>query len=178
MRVFIAIELDNEVKKFLHNVQEEVKTRSLKGNFTRYNNFHLTLKFIGNVTQKQIDNLMNLIDEVASKVQPFTFKISDIGVFKRSNKSIVWLGISKGKNNLQYLSNNLEDVVESYDFEKDNRKFKPHITLAREVVFSDEGIINIPLYDKEIEVNSISLMLSHRVNGVLTYECIYNKKLK
>lgn len=178
MRVFIAIEFKNEVKEFLHKVQEEVKNKSLKGNFTRYNNFHLTLKFIGNVTQKQINDLTDLIDETASKVKPFTFKMGDLGVFKRSNKSIVWLGITKGNRNLQNIFNYLEDIVEYYDFEKDNRKYKPHITLAREVVFGDEGIINIPLYDKEIEVNSISLMLSHRVNGILTYDCIYNKKMK
>ena len=56
MRIFIAIEFSNKIKNILHNIQEIVKENSISGKFTDKDNFHLTIRFIGEITEVQLNN--------------------------------------------------------------------------------------------------------------------------
>lgn len=177
MRVFIAINFAPATKGYLFNVQQSIKSQCLKGNFTLYNNFHITLRFIGKVDNHQSDKLCDLLDEVSSQIKSFEVQLEGIGTFKKGNKYIVWQGLSNGTNSLKECYNLIENAMEHYGFEKEDRGYKPHITLGREVVFSDSNLWSILPGPHTINVNRISLMLSHRVNGVLTYEEIYGVDL-
>lgn len=178
MRVFIAIEFNNQVKDYLKQVQEVIKLGCIKGNFTRYENFHLTLKYIGETDNLGVEKLCNLIDSVAAKVKPFDIKLGDIGVFKSRNRNIVWQGIVSGKKELINLYQEIENIIEEYEFERENRKFKSHITLARQTVFNDTNVMEtIPLLSDNVRVDKISLMLSTRENEILKYIPLYRKKI-
>ncbi|ERJ12915.1 RNA 2',3'-cyclic phosphodiesterase [Haloplasma contractile] len=178
MRVFLAIEFSDEVKNYLSTVQNTVKIGCKKGNFTLYDHFHLTLRFIGDTDEKGIDHLCDLIDHVSKEFGPFSIRLSDIGSFNKGRKEIVWVGVGDGVIELEQLVNCIEAQIESFGFPRERRKYRPHITIARQVEFKELTVLNqVPVYKEEIKVDTISLMQSHRKNGKLVYTPLYKKTL-
>lgn len=180
MRVFIGIELDESMKEYIFKNQQIVKNNSVKGNYSRKENFHLTLRFIGEVNDVQIDDLKKTIDETAKISSTFKLKSGELGYFPRKNKKIIWVGISEGQRSLQQLFNVLENNLQKHGFERDERGFKPHITIAREVILNMDFkplTEKVKIENRDIPVNKISLMESTRIDGKLTYRPIYTKNL-
>lgn len=175
MRVFIAIEFEDYIKDELWKSREKVKELSLKGNFTAKDNFHLTLKFIGEANSNQIDKLKSAINEVAQNRIKFSLNFKDIGSFKKGNKEIIWVGIKRDER-LENLHKDLENILEKSNFEKDERSYRPHITLGRQIVLKDKNLKlseNVIIPKEKIEVTKISLMESTRVDGKLVYRPLY-----
>ena len=97
MRTFIAIELEEETKAQLAEVQAEAEKLCRRGNYTPKENFHLTLHFLGEVQEEDLDYLHEAIYETARRNRPFTMTIDKIGFFPRGNKGILWAGIERSK---------------------------------------------------------------------------------
>lgn len=179
MRVFIAIEFDDSVKRFLKDVQDVVKATSISGDFTHYSNFHLTIKYIGTIYNGDYDELCQCIEDAAEKMAPFSIRIGDIGAFTSKTSSIIWVGITKGKHHLKQLFDYVESEVTQSGFAKEERKYKPHITIGKKVVFDNGHFTNeLPFYQKDIPCTKLTLFESHRVDGVLTYTPLYRVPLK
>ncbi len=180
MRIFIAVELDENLKGYIFDKQQTLKGYCEKGKFTSKENFHLTLKFIGQTNSNGIELLKEAIDKTAEKSSAFNLKLGKLGYFPKKNKKIMWLGISQGQNKLLQLFKVLENTLEEKGFERDTRGLNPHITLAREVTLNtyfDEICKEIKILDYNISVKKISLMESKRVDGELKYIPIYAKEL-
>lgn len=176
MKVFIAIEFEDEVKRYLKEVQDIVKTTTVSGNFTHYTNFHLTLKYIGNIYNGEYEELCQCIDDVCSETSPFFIKIGDIGVFQKKNNSIVWVGVTEGKTKLQRLFKRIETEVVASGFDAEERKYRPHVTIGKKVVFANGTYTNgLPYHNEPIPCARLTLFESHRVDGVLTYTPLYSK---
>lgn len=181
MRMFIAIELDNTLKEYVFQRQQIIKNNSRRGNFSRKENFHLTLKFIGEVNIEEIEDIKKAINNTASVFSPFKMNLGELGYFPRKNKKIIWIGTSQGNKKLHKLFNILETNLDRLGFEREARGLKPHITLAREVVLKKDFKLlskEISIESKEIPVKKISLMESTRIDGLLTYRPIYTKCLQ
>lgn len=175
MRIFIAIEFSDEIKKYLYNIQEIVKKNSVSGKFTHEDNFHLTLKFIGETTEAQLNNLKKAIDDVVLNQEKFKLNIGRLGEFPRGRKRIIWLGIEENEM-IDGLYLKLEDELEKLGYEKEGRDFVSHITIGREVVIEEEFRElekKIKITDEIISVDKVSIMESARINGKLTYTPIY-----
>ncbi|QVK17094.1 RNA 2',3'-cyclic phosphodiesterase [Mycoplasmatota bacterium] len=180
MRLFIAINFEKEVKDYLCEVQSIIKTSSLIGRYTLYDNFHLTLRFLGELNQSDVELLCELLDDLSQTTLPFKIKIGDIHSFNRKDKHIVYVDVLKNKNKLIDLVNKLNCLIDAKFLFKKNNQFKPHITIAREVVFNDvSSLLKIIPYNNDILVNEVSLMLSTRdKNHILTYTPLYTVNLK
>lgn len=172
MRCFIAIELDNETRKFLTDVQNHLAEQGLNGKFTHIKNLHLTLKFLGEINEFIYCDICKMLKKVARRHKLFVLELDRIGKFNKGNKNIVWAGFSENKNLLS-LFRDLQSELEVIMPIKKESYYKPHITLAREAVLTQREIVNMEM-DKKLEhsfkVLGISLMESTRVNGRLTYE--------
>lgn len=180
MRLFIAIELDKEMKEYIQALQEAVKWYSSSGNFSRPENFHLTLRFIGEVGEDQKNRIIKAIDQTADKSKPFAVNLSRLGHFPRNNKKIIWLGIQQTDNQLSNLVSALEEALLTQGYPKEQRKFNAHVTLARETVIQENFHVlqqKIQVDPKVIPIEKISLMESIRVNGKLIYRPIYVKPI-
>lgn len=180
MRIFLAIEFTEEIKEYLYEIQQIVKKHSTKGNFINKGNFHLTLRFIGEVKEDELNKLKEAIDYISLNQESFKIVFNEIGEFPRKNKKIIWVGLQKSKS-LDLLYSNLEDRLDIYGYEKEERRFVPHITLGREIILTEE--FNkleklIQVEKKEMTVNKVSIMESTRKNGQLTYVPIYIKEFK
>jgi len=175
MRLFFAVEFDDKTRDVLTDKQNMLKRNTLKANFTLRDNLHLTLRFIGEVQPSDLPVLTEIQNLVPGRHNPFTLEISKIGTFGRGTGTIVWAGIKESRE-LTELQRDLENEIAARGFKPENRPYKPHITLAREFVPAgdiDKIINGIGILQHKFDVRSISLMESTRVNGKLTYLCIY-----
>ncbi len=185
MRLFISINFDEQTKQKIKEKQDILKKYSSSGNFTKKDNLHITLVFLGEIESKQLSKIKNIMAEI--KLPSFYINITKYGMFKHNN-NIFWLEISKNNilNNLYLeLYNKLTDAGFNIEF----RKFVPHLTIVRELKIKDtingHSISNIidelnsKYQDKIVlKVNKFSLMNSERINGKLTYTELFNQKLE
>ena len=179
LRLFISVNCDDKVKDQFLSVQEMIKAQSVKGSFTRPENLHLTLVFLGETPEDKIPLISSVIDKAFNPpVAPFSLVFSTAGCFKHSKKELWWIGTDDNDMHLDILKTIRRRIAEAL-FSKgvnfDNRPFNPHITLGREV--KHESPIIIPKQEIIFPVNRISLMKSERINGILTYTEIFGLNL-
>ena len=171
MRCFIAIELDKETRSILSEVQKELMNLGIRGKFTRDENLHLTLKFLGEIEAPIFNDICKLIKKISVNNQLFVLELERLGKFDKGSKKILWAGISENKNLLSVFRN-LESGLEAIMPIKKEISYSPHITLAREATFNLHEIEITKFNEKLVhafEAKGISLMESTRVDGKLTY---------
>jgi 2'-5' RNA ligase len=178
-RLFIAINCNDETKKRLLSVQAKIKSQSVKGNFSRPDNLHLTLVFLGETPEDQIPAICSAVKEAMRQpVAPFTLAFSQTGCFRHSNKELWWIGAEHAAPSLDTLKNLRQRItggLSSAGVAFDNRSFNPHITLGREI--KHNAPIVLPQQEITFSVNRISLMKSERSGGVLVYTEIFGQDL-
>ena len=168
MRLFIAINFNDETRAHLVSLRDELRSRSKRGNFTLNDNLHLTLVFIGECSPMKFDKVKAILETVAFK--PFETAIEKLGTFSRG--TLWWAGLREDKP-LMDLQHEIEHKFALCGFEMDGRKYHPHITLGREVITDTEPWTIEPFRET---VASIALMKSERINGKLAYTAIYERK--
>ncbi len=179
MRFFIALNFENNVKDYLLEIQSLIKESVLKGNYTLYDNFHLTLRFLGEFNQEDIYLFEEVLDELKSSINSFNIKIGGINSFQRKDKHIVFVDVIENRTELNHLANTLNKMIDERLKVTERYQFKPHITIGREIVFKDDSYLGkiIPYQDK-IFIDKVSLMLSSRnEHNILTYTPVYTVKL-
>ena len=176
MRLFIAINFNEKMKSDLYSVINHLERFSESGNFTRWENLHLTLHFIGETSNvKALKSAMEKID-----TDSFTLEFKGLGRFKRPGGDIYWIGTKKSPA-LEALHISLSDSLLEKGFTPETGKFKPHLTLGRRINLKEN--FNKSEFEKTIpkmesNVTRISLMKSERIAGKLTYTEIYGKNLR
>jgi 2'-5' RNA ligase len=171
MRLFIGIGFNQEVKNQLASISENLRKYTEKGNFTRMENFHLTLAFLGDTEPMMIMAIQKAMDNTAALFSPFQIEMGNIGSFARGGSDIYWLGIAHN-DALVKIKQQLDNELMQAGIAFERGAFKPHLTLARQVKLQNN-------FDKEdfirknpsptAHVEKISLFESGRINGVLTY---------
>ncbi|MFH1428498.1 MAG: RNA 2',3'-cyclic phosphodiesterase [Candidatus Margulisiibacteriota bacterium] len=131
MRFFIAITLPEKVKLHIARFQKELRSPFLIGNWVRHDNFHITLKFLGNISDEEILNrIESNLHDLALTLQPFNLTLSEIGVFPNlSAPGVIWVGTRSVL--LTDLSHQLDKEMEPFGFKQEKHDFVGHVTLAR-----------------------------------------------
>ncbi|HEY5584885.1 MAG TPA: RNA 2',3'-cyclic phosphodiesterase [Ruminiclostridium sp.] len=170
MKVFFAIEFEEEVKEYLFSIKEDIKQHCTAGNFTLKENFHLTLRFIGEQSQSQTEQLIAALKETAANMPTFELMLNKLGKFDKRNRKIIWVGLQKSQE-VEALYSKLESVLAKHGYQKEDRNFSPHITLAREVRLEGfEEMANKEVVNNlAIKARAISLMESKRIDNKLCY---------
>ena len=175
MRVFIGVRLPESIKEQLGAVQEEVKRASLKGSFTDPDNFHLTMRFIGEVNPEQKCAIETALARGTQEQGPFQIETAGLGNFFKKNKWIIWLGIKESRQLHQVYDQLNAELLGEATTVADEVAFIPHLTLGRGIVLSQEweDLCKVPLpSDQKIPVTALTLFESVRVNGKLVYRPI------
>ena len=130
-RVFIAINFPTEIKEMLSGYQK--RWQDLPTQWTSPENLHITLAFLGNITDQEIGEVCMAVKKVAETTESFNLTLESIG-YGPTNKmpyKMVWLRGQKSKE-LSSLKNQLdEELMEVINFKPDHKGFSPHVTLAR-----------------------------------------------
>ena len=169
MRLFIAVNFDEEVKARLLQCQESLRQASIHGNFTRPKNLHLTLVFLGETPPGRVRDIQRVMD--CGPAGPFAPQFEGMGKFGDT----WWVGIRQNSA-LAGLYNHLSQGLKTAGFPIESRSFKPHLTLAREVILRPGASPEKP-EPFTAQVTAMHLMKSERIGGKLTYTSIYEKKL-
>lgn len=190
MRVFYALTFEEADKKKMVAYRDMLADKAIKGRFTRWENFHLTLAFIGEVSPSKLTELIDILYETAEDGRAndldghepddhhknntislsASVRASYIGSFRRREREILWLGIDRNKE-LKQLEKKLAARLRSEGYAIEQRKYTPHITLGRQVLL-EESVSDMMIEPKVLPVRSIALMESKRVGDVLVYEPI------
>lgn len=170
MRVFFAIEFEEELKDYLFSIQKDIKKHCIAGNFTLKENFHLTLRFIGEQSPSQIEQLIAVLKETAVNMSAFEFRLNRLDKFDKGNRKIIWVGLQKSRE-LEAFYRQMETALVKHGYNKEERNFNPHITIAREVKIDgyEQLASKIVVDNLYIKVKSISLMESTRIDNKLRY---------
>lgn len=133
IRAFIAIPLPKEIKKNLKNLQGQLQTSGLKASWSNPDTMHLTLKFLGNISINMLDAFKTCMTRAVAEIPVHTLFFSGIGVFPRGKKvRVIWSGTRGQTDILEEFFHRLELILfEEMEIKKENRKFSPHLTIAR-----------------------------------------------
>lgn len=173
MRLFIALELKDDIKDKISNYQSELKNKGVRGNFSRRENLHITLAFVGECgkeTMKEIQNALYDLDE-----KPFDIVFSGFDFFS----GVLYLDVEKNEH-FDNLASNVRNALDKKNIDYDRKKAKAHVTILRKPEIPDG--LNIKELGKKIHfeaknVNSVVLYESTRINGILMYIKKYEKRL-
>ena len=128
MRVFIAVDLPNEIRKQLKELQRELRPLTNSARWVAPESIHITLKFLGEVPEKRIEQVDGALAGLTWK--PFTVNVHSVGFFPGARSPrVFWAGMEAPT--MQELTEELDARMERLGFDKEKRKFRPHITLAR-----------------------------------------------
>ena len=133
-RVFIAIELPKEVRDKI--AAHVTRLRQLEpdagASWTRPENIHLTLKFLGDTPRTQIDKLSEATSRAVAPFPPFKIGVARSGAFPpRSCPKVLWVGIDDSEGKLATMQARLDEECSLVGFQKESRPFRPHLTIAR-----------------------------------------------
>ena len=183
MRLFIAINFNDDIKEELENNIEDLKDEAKRGNFSLIDNLHLTLAFIGELDKRNLQTVKDAMIYAVSNFEygPFEILLGDFGRFKgrRGGEYLYWRGLAKSEE-LNVLQRSIVRQLAYLDIPVDEKPFKPHITLARSCVLYedfDEEYYCDGLFDESMTVKSIELMQSEVINGRTVYTTIYSLKI-
>jgi 2'-5' RNA ligase len=133
VRSFIAIELPDELKAGLTQLQSRLKLGEQSWvKWVDSHSIHLTLKFLGSIAVGRIDEITKAIEEAAQGIPPFHLEVKDLGVFPNLRRvQVAWVGISGEIDKLNQLQQRIESNLARLGFAPESRPFTPHLTLAR-----------------------------------------------
>src|SRR6185312_2166471 len=133
-RTFCAIELPPDVRAQLANHAKQLRDAVPDGgaSWSKPENIHLTLKFFGNVAKEKLTSISDAATLVASEFSAFQIRIGGTGVFpRRSRPQVLWVGVEDSSGRLSDLQQRLEEEFAREGFAKEDRGYRPHLTLAR-----------------------------------------------
>jgi 2'-5' RNA ligase len=132
IRTFICIEIPESIKSRISKLQETLQQIDAQVSWSKPSNIHLTVKFLGNVESSRIERLSKALERSASGISPFEIEIGGVGCFPSPRSPrVLWVGVSTIPEQLRQLHANIDDQLAREGFEREKRKFSPHLTLGR-----------------------------------------------
>jgi len=129
MRLFTALSLNDDVRDALQAIMVFGDGGPAKVRWLAPKQLHITLRFIGDVSEQCCDDLDQSLNEIS--FSPFQLRITGVGVFGSTRSPrVLWAGVEAG-DILIKLFNNISEIVDKKGISPDKRGFEPHITLAR-----------------------------------------------
>lgn len=166
MRLFIAIEMNEALRDMLTDTMSFLRASGVTGGYTRRDNLHITLAFIGE--SEDVHRICQVMDGV--RTTPFEIETDGYGCFGDT----LWAGVRENRT-LTALADELRTGLIEAGFVMERRPYKPHITLVRKV--SQHTGLGLRMPCVSMPVSSIVLMRSDRIDGRLTYTPVYRRIL-
>ena len=131
-RLFVSINLSDEVKDYLFDLQKELNLDS-KIKWGAKKNLHITLKFLGYIEEENIDKIITILSKV--EFNCFEFKLKSLGVFDKSRPRVLYVDIEPSEDVIN-LQSKIENILSKLFLV--DRRFSAHITLGRIKLLKDK----------------------------------------
>jgi 2'-5' RNA ligase len=157
MRVFLAIDIDERLRRRLEELSRELRSRMRRARWVRPEALHLTLRFFGEIRPETADALGRRLSEALAGLPAFSLEFSGCGVFpERRNPRVLWVGVRAAPPPLYELQRRAEAAAIALGFEPAGRGYEPHLTVAR-FRGPERGIEAILTEYREIPLGSVSV---------------------
>ncbi|WP_426449044.1 RNA 2',3'-cyclic phosphodiesterase [Paenibacillus sp. S-38] len=132
LRLFVAVPLPGHLKEGLGNWMSGVKKTISFRKWVHPEDLHITLQFLGEVEGSRIPSIEKALEQAAAKSSSMRLQLGQTGTFGRgSAPSILWVGLEGSLEALHSLHKQVELAMTDTGFPSEERKFKPHVTVAR-----------------------------------------------
>lgn len=177
MRLFIAALLPKEIREQLSNYIDSLRYQYDGVKWEKSEKLHITLKFLGDLEQSKIDEISDLLLKLALGYSAFNLTLEELGGFPNLKKPrILYAGLSNNRQ-LSKFVNVLDEHLAELGFEKEGRKFIPHITIGR--VKKAMNIQDSPeMLQSSFNSNEIGLIKSELHPGGSIYSPVHIYKLE
>jgi 2'-5' RNA ligase len=178
VRSFIGINFTREIKEDISRIQSQIRTNAVKGRFKHVDNFHITLKFLGETSNEQAQKIAKLLLDIAENHEPFQLNLDHLGCFKgRQDIRTLYIGLGGAVDKLQRLNEDIETAAETAGFKREVRPFTPHITIDQDLTLNMsfeklKGEIDMTKTGT-ISVKKIELIKSEQIQNKRIYTPIY-----
>lgn len=130
MRLFVAVDLNENVRRKLSQIQKELGSGGFDLKLVEPENLHLTLKFLGEVEESTLESIDREISESVKGFHEFALHFEGIGYFGSERfVKVVWVGVKEGKEDFIKLAESLDKGLSF--IRKDEHEKSPHLTIAR-----------------------------------------------
>jgi RNA 2',3'-cyclic 3'-phosphodiesterase len=132
-RIFIAIDVSEECRQAAADHIAKLRTTfpRVRVGWERPEKLHVTLKFLGETTEKELEDVTAQLDRIAQNYEPFEMEAIGAAVFPRpSQAKVLWLGVTVPRE-AERLAGEIEASCAGLGFRPERRRFAPHLTIAR-----------------------------------------------
>lgn len=167
MKIFFALSFSEKDRKKLYETYQDKLKYIDGGRFTEMDNFHMTVTFIGNIEENNLEVYKNILRKFKKPI--LKLRISKLGYFMKKRYILYYM--IEENNLLKTLKENLDKELEFIGFSDQYDEFIPHITIGRNIkglgekIYEDEVAL-------ELNVESFNLMESVNINGRLVYRSL------
>uniref|UniRef100_A0A7C4VSZ1 RNA 2',3'-cyclic phosphodiesterase n=1 Tax=Fervidobacterium thailandense TaxID=1008305 RepID=A0A7C4VSZ1_9BACT len=132
MRTFVAIDVNSEIREIAQEVMEKLQNAGFKANWTKPENLHLTLFFMGEMDERHVDKMADVLNKRLLGFPSFSTVLAGIGYFKfKHAPRVIFLKLEPTKS-LQKMYLEMKSELTKNKFKYDDQgNFVPHVTLAR-----------------------------------------------
>ena len=184
MRLFIALNLTKKQRTRIHRAARPLRNEEIPVRWIQPENFHVTLKFLGELRHEKVSTVEEAITKVATSTRSFSTSLTGFGAFPTIRRPrVIWLGVGANAE-LRCLKQDLEWTLGDVGFEAETRAFHPHVTLGRAAASDgagafrglDELMAGLE-FDGELKVRTIDLMRSHLSREGARYSVLSSVRL-
>ncbi|MBN1459556.1 MAG: RNA 2',3'-cyclic phosphodiesterase [Armatimonadetes bacterium] len=132
LRCFVAVKIPEAAAARVREAQERLREAEPSWKWVDPDTFHLTLKFLGQVSSDRLGELWSAITASLDGRHSFVMTLKGLGAFPNARSPrVAWAGIQEGAQELGELAEAVETACERLDFEREQRPFAAHLTLGR-----------------------------------------------
>ena len=131
-RTFIAVPLPDAVRGLMSDIQSEMRRYDWPVKWVDPELAHITLKFLGDISPGSVPDIERTLEDVAGESIPLSAAPGSIGAFPGLHRArVIWLGLDGDLSPMVDMARRVDDSLVSLGFEREQRPFRPHITLGR-----------------------------------------------
>lgn len=169
IRAFIAIDLSDEIYRRLdevtRNLQEHLAGVPIR--WVPVRNIHITLKFLGDVSIKNLEVLKKLLETEAPSHQPFEISVGDLGAYPSDRRPrVLWAGV-EAPLELSALQRGIELETARLGYPPEDRPFSPHLTLGR--IGRNAESHDLRLVGEILKTSKVGFLGATRIQAVHLY---------
>lgn len=130
MRLFVSLDLDDKIKQEIGNITNSLRKEDIDVKWVPTDNLHITLKFLGEVSEDDVNKIENQIAEALKEVKQFKIYLEGAGFFgNKKSIRVVWIDVKGGKEKVLELMKGMDNQLEWVN--ENEHKPSVHLTIGR-----------------------------------------------
>lgn len=140
-RVFLAIDIGDELLSHIEKVQRKLDTDAAKMKLVEIENIHYTMRFFGDTQLGRIHDIKTSLEEI--RFDPFEIEVSGVGAFPNKYRPrVIWIGAGLNRDRVIQLKKDVDELLRELGYQSE-KKFTPHATIARVRYVKDSQRISV-----------------------------------